>query len=101
MSGTIKDGSNGDTADDHYHRHMVCLLVLQSTNNFWRIAMYVGWYSGESILEMDVLIHCCHVRTTPETESMFSAPGRHKPDAFPGCQRIPILNSVGKDSTKW
>ena len=31
---SIQDGSNGDTADDHYHRYMVCLLVLQSTNNF-------------------------------------------------------------------
>jgi hypothetical protein len=23
VSGTTEDGSNGDTADDHYHRYMV------------------------------------------------------------------------------
>jgi hypothetical protein len=62
------------------------------------ICWMIQW---ESILEIrDVLKIFCHIRTTPETESMFSATGRHKPDAFPGCQRIPILNSVGKDSTK-
>jgi hypothetical protein len=24
--GTVEDGTNGDTADDHYHRYMVCVL---------------------------------------------------------------------------
>lgn len=26
LVGTIEDGTNGDTADDHYHRYMVCTL---------------------------------------------------------------------------
>jgi hypothetical protein len=36
LLGKVEDGTNGDTADDHYHRYMVC--VLQIFHGF-----HVGW----------------------------------------------------------
>jgi hypothetical protein len=34
-------------------------------------------------------------------EAFFYTPGRHRIDAFPGCQLISIFHCMGKDSTKW
>jgi hypothetical protein len=33
-SDTIEDGSNGDTATDHYHRYMVLCFFSQNANAF-------------------------------------------------------------------